>query len=262
MKIAASDFDRTLFFPKEHFPDKNGIAETDMAAVDTWHAAGHHFGIVTGRSYQMLLHGVKDSPLHYDFAVCLTGAAIYDKTGGLISQSAIDNTISRKVISLPILQHSCHIACLTAYAAYICVQSEASWFRTLAKPIAFTQIDFFTAQCLKGICQISLQYKDEETAAAAVNEINNLQLGVTAYRNVQAIDIVRTDVNKAAGLNSILQAHKWEGNEVLTIGDGLNDLPMIKGFEGFTITSACAEVKQCANKIYGSVAEMLLDNLK
>lgn len=260
MKIAASDFDRTLFF-SERYSASGGVAKTDLESIGRWRAAGHQFGIVTGRSYRMLQHGIKDSSLSLDFAVCLTGATIYNKDGRLLFQDVLNNVSSRELISLPVVGQSRHIACLTAYAEYIYVQSELSWFKTIDNLPEFTQIDLFTAQCLKGICQISLQYESEEKAAAAVDEINKMHLGVRAYRNAQAVDIVNDSVNKAVGLDNLLAENGWKQRDVLTIGDGANDLPMIDMFAGFTLTSADAEIQKHAAKVYDSVAEMLSANI-
>lgn len=261
MKIAASDFDCTLFFPPQYIPGKDGIAEDDIAAVNKWHDAGHIFGIVTGRNRHMLLKDSQRYGLHFDFAVCLTGAAIYDENMNIIHQSPIDAIVSSNVIALPILRQSKHILCFTANNAYVHIQSEASWFKKPTLLSELTQVDFNTAAHMEKICQISLQYDGPEQAAAAAEQINVQKLGVTAYRNVQALDIVKNDVSKSVGLNIVLQANNWQKNKILTIGDSPNDLPMIRQFNGFTINSADKDVKKHAAKIYDNVADMLMNNL-
>lgn len=261
MKIAASDFDHTLFFPEKDFNGHKGIAQSDIAAIDKWRAAGNVFGIVTGRSYKMLLQNIKAVPLHYDFIICLTGAAVYDAQGFVISQRTMDNIVSRQLISSPLLQKSRHIACLTAYSEFVQVLSELSWFKTMKNSGEFTLVDNFMAQCIKGICQISLQYENAAEAKQAVKEINSLYCGVTAYQNEQAVDIVRREVSKASAIGRLLILNSWKASEILTIGDGTNDLPMIEEFSGFAMDCASDLVKQRAAKIYKNVAEMLSDHL-
>ncbi|WP_196593322.1 HAD-IIB family hydrolase [Pectinatus sottacetonis] len=261
MKVAASDFDCTLFFPPKHFPSKAGIAKSDIEAITKWQKAGHRFGIVTGRNYQMLLKDTDSYDLQLDFAVCLTGAVVYGKNSNIVEQNPIDNIISRNIMLLPIFQQSRHIACFTPYATYVCIQSETSWFSVIRDLAQFiTQIDFFTAECLKGICQISLQYDSAAEAAIAAKQINNLNAGVMAYCNVTAVDIVRDNINKSAGLETVLTVNNWQKNKILTIGDGINDLPMIKKFAGFTVNTADEAIKRYAVKTYDNIADMLNDN--
>lgn len=262
MKIVASDFDHTLFFPEKVFADNSkNIASTDLAAIAKWRARGNLFGIITGRSYSMLMQRIKTISLHCDFIICLTGAVSYDENGKIISQKSIDNADTRFIISMPIMQRSRHIACFTAYNEYVCVQSECSWFNNMQGKEEFVQIDSFMAQCLKGVCQISLQYADNVEAAQAAAEINSLSTALCAYQNNEAVDIVRSDVDKATSLLQFLTANNWTGDNVYTIGDGDNDLSMIKRFSGFTLDSAGKNIKEQANKVYISVGQMLMEHI-
>ncbi|MBB5335229.1 HAD-IIB family hydrolase [Pectinatus brassicae] len=259
MKIAASDFDGTLYFPPDHFPGKNGIAEADVMAVSKWRQAGNIFGIVTGRNYQGLLRDSNRYGMEFDFAICLTGAVIYDEEMRPLEQNPIDNIVSREILLLPLLLESRHIACFTAYETYVCIQSDESWFKSMINPSKYTEIDFFMAECLKGICQISLQYSDKKKAAEITAQINKMAIGVSAYQNMTAIDIVKDDTNKFVGLNKLLQMNNWHKNEIITIGDGDNDLPMITKLNGFTVESASDNVKCAATRVYKNVAALLND---
>ena len=53
----------------------------------------------------------------------------------------------------------------------------------------------------------------------------------------------------------------WETPEVFSIGDEINDLPMIEAFDGFTVDTARDEIKAKARQAYASVGAMLLDNI-
>ena len=52
MKIAASDYDGTLF-------RNEVIAKADVEGIRRWRAAGNKFGVVTGRDYGMLAPQLK-----------------------------------------------------------------------------------------------------------------------------------------------------------------------------------------------------------
>ena len=53
------------------------------------------------------------------------------------------------------------------------------------------------------------------------------------------IDITAPDVSKAAGMTHLLELRRWgEAKEVLVIGDDMNDLPMIRHFNGHAVANA------------------------
>ena len=62
MKIAASDYDGTLFRNEE-------IAKSDAEAVHKWRLAGHKFGVVTGRDYGMLAPQLKHYGIESDYGL-------------------------------------------------------------------------------------------------------------------------------------------------------------------------------------------------
>ena len=45
------------------------------------------------------------------------------------------------------------------------------------------------------------------------------------------------------------------------IGDEINDLPMILGYNGYTVATARPAIQDQARKVYDSVGAMLEDNL-
>ena len=72
MKIAASDYDGTLF-------RNNEIAAEDARGVHAWRAAGHKFGVVTGRDYGMLVPQLHHYGVEFDYAVCNNGGIIHPR---------------------------------------------------------------------------------------------------------------------------------------------------------------------------------------
>ena len=63
-------------------------------------------------------------------------------------------------------------------------------------------------------------------------------------------------INKASGVEKLLEVCNWDG-KVYVIGDESNDLPMIKKFGGYTVSTAKDFVKQEATEIFDSVGAML-----
>lgn len=113
------------------------------------------------------------------------------------------------------------------------------------------------------VIQISLAYETEEIANNYAKRINNEFEGAfLANMNLNCIDICAKGINKAQGVKELLDLQKDKYFEqVLTIGDAQNDVPMIKEFEGYSLNSATMHAKNVATKLYDSVGEMLLDNM-
>ena len=100
-KVAASDFDGTLFI------NQNITAET-LTAIKNWRAAGNKFGIVTGRSYVMLIAHLKDFGLEVDFVICDNGAIIYDGDGKIIFETELPKNILIDITNEPYIMKSFH----------------------------------------------------------------------------------------------------------------------------------------------------------
>ena len=70
------------------------------------------------------------------------------------------------------------------------------------------------------------------------------------------------DVSKAAGMTHLLELRRWgEAKEVLVIGDDMNDLPMIRHFNGHAVANAAPEVRDAASSVFLSVGQMLRERV-
>lgn len=52
-----------------------------------------------------------------------------------------------------------------------------------------------------------------------------------------------------------------EAKEVLVIGDDMNDLPMIRHFNGHAVANAAPEVRDAASSVFLSVGQMLRERV-
>ena len=66
----------------------------------------------------------------------------------------------------------------------------------------------------------------------------------------------------AAGMTHLLELRRWgEAKEVLVIGDDMNDLPMIRHFNGHAVANAAPEVRDAASSVFLSVGQMLRERV-
>ena len=147
---------------------------------------------------------------------------------------------------------------------YLCHQSEGSWIEREAKewdyPIIY--IEESEIGTLKKIQQFSMGFPlpaESDACAAALNA----RLGdkIHAYPNACSLDITPVGVGKDQGIRTLLSVMGWDGAEVFAIGDETNDLPMLKAFDGYTLTTAREAIQKQAKEVFPSVGAMMLTYL-
>lgn len=257
MKIAASDYDGTLFRNEE-------IAKSDAEAVHKWRLAGHKFGVVTGRDYGMLAPQLKHYGIESDYAVCNNGGLICRSDGSPLWQGEIPLRILAEMVKEPGVRRSFHFAFSAADKTYLYHEREGSWISREARQWDFkiVNIEEKDIMSLPRIHQFSLGYP-EASESLEVSKILNSRYGeyIHAYPNRCSLDITPNGVSKRQGIEKLIELMAWEMPEVFSIGDEINDLPMIEAFDGFTVDTARDEIKAKARQAYASVGAMLLDNI-
>ena len=71
------------------------------------------------------------------------------------------------------------------------------------------------------------------------------------------IDIVPVGVNKAQGLYRVMEFFNCKHEDVITVGDNLNDMDMIREFYSYAMQNAVPEIQRCANALVGDVTEII-----
>ncbi len=252
MKIAASDFDGTLFRERT-------ISREDREAIRRWRAAGHVFGIVTGRGREMLLRDAAPFAIPCDFLVCNNGADIYGADARSLHRAPLPEGVADIV-----LEHPCAAACrLCVFFAgpsfYGHAEKTNAW---IVKNVSLPLLPPQELARLPGVHQISLAYAAPEQAEAAIPALSrSLRDTAALHHSGVCIDVTAPDASKAAGMEYLLMARRWETAEVLVIGDAGNDIPMIRRFGGYAVHNAGQEIRAAAKGVYPSVGHMLLAHL-
>ena len=251
-KVAASDFDGTLFINRQ-------ISAENLSAIKNWRAAGNKFGIVTGRTYTMLPAHLKEFNLAIDFAICCNGAIIHDGGGKIIFETELPKKILLEIINEPFAAKSMHFAFATAEKIFCANVKSNSWILSEKDKWNFPVEIIEPAQIatLGKINQLALDFESPDEAQAAADMLNKkFGAWIFAQKNTHSLDIVAAGVNKAQGVENLLRIRNWSA-EVFVIGDESNDLPMIRHFNGYTVATAKEFVKREAAEIFDSVGAML-----
>ena len=252
-KIAASDFDGTLYF------DDKFLTE-DLAAIKAWRAAGNKFGIVTGRCRTMIASLLTKADVELDYLICDNGAIIYDGDGRILFESELPTEILFELMAEPFVQRSLHFAFETADKVSCANVKPNSWVMRENQRWKFPIDIIAPAQIerLGKINQFALLFETPDEAQA-VTDLLNQQFGaqIRAQKNTYSVDIVAAGIDKAQGVGNLLRIMNWSGAAVYVIGDESNDLPMIRKFGGYTVATAKDFVKREATAVFDSVGAML-----
>ena len=254
MKVAASDYDGTLF-------RQQTIAEEDVQGVRDWRRAGHKFGVVSGRDYGMLIPQLHHYGVEYDYAVCNNGGIIRDQDGKVMYQGEIPPEALAGIIREPLVRHSFHFAFSAVDTTYICHEFDGSWIKREAQEWDFPLVAITEDQAgslPEKVHQLSLGFPEPEQSVACAAVVNeHFGAHVHAFPNGCSLDITPAGVSKEQGLYKLLAVMGWEGAELYPIGDETNDLPMLEAFGGYTVDTAREAIKAHARQSFSSVGAML-----
>ena len=112
------------------------------------------------------------------------------------------------------------------------------------------------------IYQVSVELENAENAAKIVPLIAaKYGKWLTPLQNGRCIDIVPQGVGKAQGIYKIAEFYgaKWE--DIITVGDNINDIDMLKEFNSYAMENGVDEVKRIAKNITKSVTELIKKEL-
>ena len=250
MKIAITDFDGTLK------PFDSKIPPSTVNAIHEWRAAGNKFGIATGRELTMLNHDLRHYDITTDFLICVNGAVIFDRDRKVLQSMRIARSLKERLINLPLIRDfKGAMICFCEQHCYS-IRPYPEMSLELAPPIELSDtLD------RNDVVQFGIRFDTIEDAAAARELIEHEIPELCGNQNRVYLDVNVRPVDKKFGVESLIRLMGWNDDELHVIGDDKNDLPMIVGFNGYTVSQAAAFMHQAARKVYDSVGAMLLDNL-
>lgn len=241
MKIIASDYDGTL--------NHGGIDDKKREAIKRWRRAGNLFGIVSGRGTQDLAEIPERNNFEYDFLLACNGAVIIQADGTVLEIARIDGALAKPLLNF-LFELGCNWA--TVQKDVKCVIDEDDEERledefTLA---TLPQISYFN--------QINTRLPDDETAKKVTLAVKE-KFGeyLNPLQNGRSIDIVSADMNKAQGLYKLLELVGGKYEDLITVGDNINDTDMIAEFRSYAMENAVQSIKDIADYEISDVTEII-----
>lgn len=234
-QIIFSDYDGTIYITEEEM-DKN------IEKIKEYRDMGGKFVIVTGRSKASVKKVIEKYDIPYDYVISNNGAIIFDSKGNKLYEQTIKPDISHKIIEYLKTKQNIEISYYTEE----------------------DKIQYNNQELLK----IRIKTNESEIAKDIESEINRLfQNDVMAHANFPSmyyndinfaiVDIVSKEAGKEKTIKKLLEILNIESKQVVTIGDGRNDISMIKEYEGYSMETAEKEVKEVASKIFRNIADAI-----
>lgn len=242
MKIIGSDYDGTL--------NHNGIDDKKREAIERWRAAGNVFAIVSGRGVEDMVKIYAEKKFGCDYFISDSGAVIMTPDGTVISQVRCGGDVARPLIT-KLFENGCKAAFVhTEFpcAVYAFEQDDMEeggiLFENMPEIPWFTQISTFLPD-----------YESAERVTATVRELFGDK--VNPMQNGTCIDIVRSDMNKARGLYILAEHLGAEYDDIIAVGDNVNDRDMIAEFRSYAMENGVDSIKALADFVISDVTELI-----
>ncbi len=244
-KLFASDFDGTLYFQRKTPP----ISPEILPAVDNLRKAGGLFGFCTGRPSGGVRDFCEGIP-SYDFLIGSSGARIIDGSDRLIFERHMDIDIAKEIYEA---------GTSAGYQCAIHVDGQFTRIGTDPGKMPFVKwIRDWSEIGASLIHDVSILTPTPEIAEDFTHRIHaGYGEEISAFQNVQSIDIVPKGCSKGEGLRLI--AELFGAERTYGIGDSLNDVPLLVAADySFTFHSSPEAVQTHASEVVDTLEEALV----
>ena len=242
MKIIASDYDGTL--------NHSGISVADKIAIEKFRKEGNKFGIVTGRDLEMatwVIYDLEKVGIEIDFVICCTGGIILSFDGEIIS--------AKKQKTGEYINEILNYARTLSLGVFRVSNEMTTCYADRKNRI---KQDF---SAISEMTQANAWFEKEEDAEKFLQYvIKNHKDDISIFRNGGSIDMPPYGVSKVSGIYDYASLYK--DAKIYTVGDNLNDIPMIKEFEGYAVSNAKEETKKVAKHQCDRIADMIEEIMK
>lgn len=261
IKLVASDLDGTIITKDNYIPENN------YKAIEYLHNNNTNFVICTGKTYPIIKSTC--SKINASYGIFGNGNQIIDlKTGKVIYKKLLSNSDALACIEIA-KRHGLHshiytdTEVITEELLYLDLRNyKLQTQSTKNSSMTFKIVDNIKDYISNNNIQICKLVITSPTSTKNVrNEIlNSLDVSVSTIRkygnykdNVinkeyEYIDITPKNVSKDSALQFLGNYLNINPEEMLTIGDNLNDFDMVKNAGvGVAVANAYDELKQVAN---------------
>ncbi len=218
--ILFSDFDNTLYFGDN---DERTIANVE--AIKKWREAGNQFCITTGRSCKSVIKQMPQMKDLCDYYIVDSGSIVLSKDSEMMNVFYFDPKIVEKIVEL------------------------SKTFLEVPILVYYTPNSEDLEYEIDNVTKLRLWFKDtsllhdvneELTEKFPVFAVYNPDVEIKSSRSELKgypgfVEVIPIESGKSSAIKALAQKEGIVSQEIVTIGDGLNDFGMVRDFNGFAI---------------------------
>ncbi|MBP3442566.1 MAG: HAD-IIB family hydrolase [Clostridia bacterium] len=242
MKIIGSDYDGTL--------NHGGIDDKKLSAIEKWRKAGNIFALVSGRGPDGVLELYEEKQFGCDYLIANNGAVILTPDGAEVYVAKCDAALAK-----PLVKHLFENGCEWAHV------QTSFYCRVFADEKNCIKDGEYTLENMPDVpyfSQINTQLPTFEKSAKVTASVNKtFGDSLNPLQNGECLDIVRKDIDKAKGLYRLAEMLSVDYNDIIAVGDNINDTHMIAEFRSYAMENAVDSIKELADFVTPGVAELI-----
>lgn len=224
-KVLVSDYDNTLYVNDEQIIH-------NIKKIKEFIKNGNIFIIATGRSYIDISKMIERYNIPYNYLICNDGGTIFDSNGKLLYKKDIPINIAHDIMNYVKNNNIEEITYIDTGFDYSKVIDES-----------------VNAIIIRDINKIR--------SRKILNELENTYPEIHGYISDNWINITEKTVTKANGIKFVKKYLNLDLGNIYTIGDTINDIPMIKEYNGCCMINSTDDLKQHCSNSFNSVAEYI-----
>ena len=238
-KIVVSDYDDTFYVNEEDL-------KRNKEAVKKFREKENLFVIATGRSYLGIKEEIKKYNIEYDYLIINHGATILGKNDTILYNFPLKEEIILN------LKKDLEIENQNTNDSDNNLEKEKNVYFCYSELANF--VDFES----KNITKIGIRYASSSDASRINKKLNATYKEINAYQvSKNEIEIISKKTDKSKAIQLLADYYSLEKACIVTIGNGYNDIKMIKDYNGYAMQKSVPEIIEVAKEKVKSVAELI-----
>ena len=227
-KILISDYDGT-FYQNDIDIKKNIDEVTEFRTLDNL------FVLATGRSYVDLKQKIDKYEIPYDYLILNHGALLLSKDLEILKVFTLDKHLVDSILEYANNKDIYDVILISAFDKNVKDTSN--------------------------IVKIMLKLYSYDKALEVKNYIDKSYTNIRSYfiseDNHYLVEIVSSEASKSLMIDKILDKEKIVKKNVYTIGDGINDIDMIRDYNGYRVRNSCKELVSVTDRVIDNVSDLI-----
>ena len=227
-KILISDYDCT-FYKNDRDIKKN------IDKVNEFRTLDNLFVLATGRSYVDLKQKIDKYEIPYDYLILNHGALLLSKDLEIIKVFTLDKELVDSILEYANNKDIYDVILISAFDKNVTDTSN--------------------------IVKIMLKLYSYDKALEVKNYIDKSYTNIKSYfiseDNHYLVEVVSNKASKSLMIDKILDKEGIVKNNVYTIGDGINDIDMIRDYNGYRVRNSCKELVSVTDRVIDNVSDLI-----